>query len=92
MKRIVRQLAFYLWLVAVWQVVSDLHVWPPYLFPSPGSVLEALQAGFADKSLLIGMGISMKRIALGYGLSVVLGIGLGFLIAASEFLEATLGG
>jgi len=92
MKKIIRQLAFYLWLIAVWQVVCDLRIWPPYLFPSPGNVLEALQAGFADRSIVIGIGISMKRIALGYGLSVVLGIGLGFLIAANEFLEATLGG
>jgi NitT/TauT family transport system permease protein len=92
MKRILRQVAFYLCLVAIWQVISDLHIWPPYLFPSPGSVLEALQAGFADRSFLIGIGISMKRIAVGYGLSVLLGIGLGFLLAASEFLEATLGG
>ena len=92
MKKIIRQLAFYLWLIAVWQVVCDLKIWPPYLFPSPGNVFEVLQAGFADRTLVIGIGISMRRIALGYGLSVVLGIGLGFLIAASEFLEATLGG
>ncbi|MFB3922680.1 MAG: ABC transporter permease [Terriglobia bacterium] len=92
MKRIIRQLAFYLWVIAIWQVTCDLKIWPPYLFPSPGSVLEALQTGFDDRSIIIGIGISMKRIALGYGLSVVLGIGLGFLIAANEFLEATLGG
>jgi NitT/TauT family transport system permease protein len=48
--------------------------------------------GFSDRTFLIGMGISLKRIALGYGLSVLLGIVLGFLIATSEFLEATLGG
>lgn len=92
MKRTIRQLAFYLWLVAIWQIISDLHIWPPYLFPSPGSVFEALQTGFNDKTFLIGTWISMKRIAVGYGLSVALGIALGFLIAASEFLEATLGG
>lgn len=92
MKRILRQLAFYLALLALWQVISELHVWPPYLFPSPGSVLESLRTGFADRSFLIGIGISLKRIAMGYSLSVLLGIGLGFLIAASEFLEATLGG
>jgi NitT/TauT family transport system permease protein len=92
MKKIIRQLAFYLWLVALWQIVSDLKVWPPYLFPPPASVLEALQAGFSDRSFVIGIGISLKRIALGYGLSIILGMALGFLIAASEFLEATLGG
>jgi NitT/TauT family transport system permease protein len=92
MKKIVRQLAFYLGLLALWQLIFELKIWPPYLFPSPQSVLESLQMGFSDRTFLIGMGISMRRIALGYGLSVLLGIVIGFLIAASEFLEATLGG
>lgn len=92
MKRIARQFAFYLALLALWQLIFELKIWPPYLFPSPLSVLESLQGGFSDRTFLIGMGISMKRIALGYSLSVALGIALGFLIAASEFLEATLGG
>ena len=92
MKRAVRQLAFYLWLVAVWQIVSDMKIWPPYLFPTPQSVLESLRAGFADHSFWIGLGVSMRRIAIGYGLSVVLGIALGFLISANEFLRDTLGG
>lgn len=92
MKRIVRQLAFYVAVVALWQLICGLRIWPPYLFPSPLSVLASLQMGFSDRTFLIGMGISLKRIALGYGLSVLLGIVLGFLIATSEFLEATLGG
>jgi NitT/TauT family transport system permease protein len=92
MKKITRLLVFYLWLIAIWQVISDLHIWPPYLFPTPAGVLDALQMGFADRSFLIGIGISLRRIAIGYGLSVLLGIGLGFLIAGSKFMEATVGG
>ena len=92
MRRTVRQLAFYLWLVAIWQMVSDLKIWPPYLFPTPAGVLEALRFGFSDGTFLTGVGISMKRIVLGYGLSVLLGTALGFLIATSEFLKDTLGG
>ena len=92
MKRTIRQLAFYLWLVAIWQIVSDLKLWPPYLFPTPLSVWEAIRFGFTDQSFLTGLGVSMKRIAVGYGLSVVLGIALGFLISSSEFLRDTLGG
>jgi NitT/TauT family transport system permease protein len=85
-------LAFYLWLVAVWQILSDLKIWPPYLFPTPQSVLESVRAGFTDRSFLIGLGVSMKRIGIGYGLSVLLGITLGFLISANEFLRDTVGG
>jgi len=92
MKRTIRQLAFYLWLVAVWQILSDLKIWPPYLFPTPQSVLESVRAGFTDRSFLIGLGVSMKRIGIGYGLSVLLGITLGFLISANEFLRDTVGG
>ena len=92
MKRTVRQLVFYLGLLALWQLICELRIWPPYLFPSPLSVLASLEMGFSDRTFLIGMGISLKRIALGYGLSVLLGIALGFLLAANEFLEATLGG
>lgn len=92
MKKTVRQLAFFLWLVAIWQMVFEKGFWPAYLFPSPGSVLEALRTGFTDRTFLIAVAISMKRIAVGYGLSVVLGIVLGFLIASSSFVKDTLGG
>jgi NitT/TauT family transport system permease protein len=92
MKRTVRQLAFYLWLVAIWQTLSDLKLWPPYLFPTPLSVWEALRFGFADQTFWVGLSVSMKRIGIGYSLSVVLGIALGFMISASNFLRDTLGG
>jgi NitT/TauT family transport system permease protein len=92
MKKNFRQLVFYVALVAVWQLISTLKIWPPYLFPSPASVLESLQAGFSDRTFLIGTGISMKRILIGYGLSVVCGAGLGFLLAASTQLKDTVGG
>jgi NitT/TauT family transport system permease protein len=92
MKRTVRQLAFYLWLVAIWQTLSDLKIWPPYLFPTPASVWEALRFGFSDQTFLVGLSVSMKRIGIGYGLSVFFGILLGFLISANAFLRDTVGG
>ncbi len=92
MKKASRQIVFYVSLLALWQLVAELRIWPPYLFPSPWSVGEALRAGFADQSFWVGLGVSTRRIALGYGLSVVLGISLGLLIATSRFLKETLGG
>ena len=91
MRKTAEQVLFYLCLVMVWQVLVSLKIWPQYLLPSPVDVVEALWAGFRDRTFLIGVGISMRRIALGYGLSVLLGVGLGLLIATSEFLESTLG-
>jgi NitT/TauT family transport system permease protein len=92
MKRTIRQLALYLWLIAIWQTLSDLKLWPPYLFPTPVSVWEALRFGFSDQTFLVGLTVSMKRIGIGYGLSVVFGIALGFMISSSAFLRDTVGG
>ena len=92
MKSVIRQITFYAIAIGAWLLVSRLHIWPPYLFPSPLGVLESLWAGFADHSFWIAIGVSMKRIALGYALSVGIGVGLGLLMATNEFLEKTLGG
>ncbi len=92
MKSIARQVIFYAIAIGAWFLVARLRIWPPYLFPTPQGVFEALWAGFADHSFWIAIAISMKRIALGYALSVVIGVGLGLGIASSKFLEQTLGG
>jgi len=91
MRHRAEKIMFYVCVVAVWQIVYSVHVWPPYLFPSPSSVLESLQAGLADGSILTAIGVSMRRIAVGYAVSVLCGILLGLLIATSEFLESTVG-
>jgi NitT/TauT family transport system permease protein len=91
MKRAAEQILFYGCVVLIWQIVAALRVWPPYLLPSPMMVLEALWYGFTDNTFLVGLSISMRRIALGYGASVAIGVALGFLIATSGFLERTLG-
>ena len=92
MKSVGRQITFYAIAIGAWIVVARLRIWPPYLFPSPRGVSEALWAGFADHSFWIAIAVSMKRIAVGYALSVTIGVLLGLLMATSKFLERTLGG
>ena len=92
MKSAARQVVFYALLIGIWFLLARLRIWPPYLFPSPQGVLEALWAGFADHSFWIAIAVSMKRIAIGYALSVAIGVVLGVGMATSEFLEHTLGG
>jgi NitT/TauT family transport system permease protein len=90
--KISRQVVFYALLLGLWQVLFNLKIWPQYLFPSPGQVFETLVNGFRDKSFLIGIAISMKRIFLGYGISVVFGVVLGLLIGKVKALDETVGG
>ncbi len=92
MKKTAKHIAFYAALIAIWVVIARLKIWPPYIFPDPKGVLESLYAGFSDKSFLIAIGVSMRRMLLGYGLSVIFGMVLGLLVASNKFLEETLGG
>jgi NitT/TauT family transport system permease protein len=92
MKRALRNILFYLTLLASWALVAKLKIWPPYLFPTPWGVGEAMWAGFMDHSFWIAIAVSMKRMLLGYGLSVILGMFLGLGVASNKFLEETVGG
>jgi NitT/TauT family transport system permease protein len=92
MKRAAKYILFYSVLIAVWVILAKMKVWPPYIFPTPWGVGEAMWAGFADHSFWIAIGVSMKRMLVGYGLSVILGMILGLGIASSKFLEETVGG
>src|SRR6478736_8013741 len=92
MKRTGRLVLFYAVLLAVWVVLAKLKVWPPYIFPTPWGVGEAMWAGFADHSFWIAIGVSMRRMLIGYGISVLLGLVLGLGLASNKFLEQTLGG
>lgn len=87
-----RQIVFYFVLIGIWALVAKLHTWSPYLLPPPWGVLQALGDGFKDHSFWIGIGVTMKRMLIGYSLSVAFGMILGLGVASSEFLEETLGG
>jgi NitT/TauT family transport system permease protein len=90
-KKSVNQLIFAVGMLVVWEALALAKIWPPYLFPTPQGVAESLYDGFKDHSLWIGIGVSMRRVVIGYAISVVLGILLGMLLAWSKFLEDTVG-
>jgi NitT/TauT family transport system permease protein len=92
MKRAARLIVFYAGLFGLWTLLAQLKIWPPYLFPTPWGVGEALYAGFQDHSFLIAIAVSMRRVLIGYAISVVLGMILGLGVGSSKFLEETLGG
>lgn len=86
-----RKAIFYLILLGIWQAVCSLHIWPPFLFPSPAKVLESLVAGIKDHSILIGAAVSLKRILIGYGISLVAGCAVGVMIGRNKILDDTVG-
>jgi NitT/TauT family transport system permease protein len=91
-KRALRHMLFYSALIGLWALLAKLRVWPPYIFPTPGGVAQTLWSGFADHSFWIAIAVSMRRMLIGYGISVVLGLVLGLGVASNRFLEDTVGG
>jgi NitT/TauT family transport system permease protein len=92
MNKVAKQIVFYGALLALWALLAKLHIWPPYLFPAPWGVAVALRDGFSDHSFWIGIVVTMKRMLIGYSLSVLLGMIIGLGVGSSKFLEETLGG
>ncbi|GCE06871.1 ABC transporter permease [Dictyobacter aurantiacus] len=89
--KLLRQLAFFALLLLLWQGLAVSHIWKDYLFPGPLTVLDSLKGLAQDGSLLTAILVSLRRLALGYGLSLVLGLILGLLISSNRYIEETLG-
>ena len=90
-RKIILLTVFYLLLIAIWQGVAALKIWPPYLFPSPLGVFDSFVAGFQDNSFTVGILASMKRVLIGYFLSVVGGVLIGLAIGRVKVLDETVG-
>jgi len=90
-RRVAVKLAFFLLLVAAWEALFRAGVWPPYLFPSPSGVARTLLRGFENRTFLIGIAISMRRLLVGFLVSAVLGTLLGLALGRVRILDETLG-
>jgi NitT/TauT family transport system permease protein len=78
-------------LLAVWELASRLLHWPRYIFPGPWDVAKALRELFIEGMVGPNVLLSLKRLALGYGLSLLIGIPLGLLLGRSRWAEQLLG-
>ncbi|KIY22277.1 ABC transporter permease [Mesobacillus subterraneus] len=87
----IKRILFFTVLIAFWYTGSKLEWWLPIILPAPEKVLEALLTGFQDKTLVYDLIASFKRLAIGLGLSLVIGTGLGVLLAKSKTADETLG-
>ena len=86
-----RKIIFYLFLLGLWWGLAAANIWPPYLFPSPRGVWQAMASGIADHTILLGTWVSMKRILVGYFISLIAGTFVGVLVGRSRWLDDTVG-
>ena len=86
-----RKSSFYVLVIMIWEVASRVGVWPRFLFPAPSEVLQTLLQGFADRTFIFGILASLRRILLGYSISLIAGVLLGLGISRNKFIAETIG-
>lgn len=83
-------LTFYLALVALWQLVFSLGLVHEYLFPSPAHVARRLWELGVDGMLWPSIRATLLRMALGFSISAVIGLGIGLLMGVSRVINGCL--
>ena len=70
-------------LVLIWAIVAALT--STRSIPSPADAWRALWHGLADGSITTAAAKTLVRLAFGFGVAIVIGTGLGFVLALNEF-------
>ena len=70
--------------IAAWQALSSLNVWPRVLFPSPLEVGQAFVEDISAGVLLVNLGVSLKRLLLGFIVGSAIAIPLGYLMGLNR--------
>ncbi|HAM70060.1 MAG TPA: ABC transporter permease [Verrucomicrobiales bacterium] len=91
MKRAAFSIGFFLLLVLAWECAIRSKVWDSPLIPAPSDVVRYFMASIEDRTLLDASWVTLKRLLLGYLVSVAAGLPLGLLNARFQFLRDTLG-
>ncbi|QBD78209.1 ABC transporter permease [Ktedonosporobacter rubrisoli] len=89
--KVLRKTIFFACLLALWEALARTGIWPDYLFPGPLAVADKLISGFGDSSFFIAILVSLRRLLIGYCISLVVGVIFGLLIGRNKLIEETLG-
>lgn len=91
MRRFISSLLFFVMLLFIWHLMVQSGKWSVVLLPDPLSVAEYLKDSIKDGSLWQASLVTMRRLLVGYGTGIALGLPLGLLTARFKFCEDTLG-
>jgi NitT/TauT family transport system permease protein len=81
-------------ILLVWFVITigeaEMRVISPTLLPSPGEVLDSAASLISERALLQSILATLRRVLLGFGLAVAIGLPLGFAAGSWRTLHAFL--
>lgn len=94
-RKIVEGIIFAIILIVLWQLfyilfVDVLSVWKSYSVPSPAGVVKRFCELTVNGTLVSALGYSLLRGVVGFGIAIVIGVFLGFLIQHFSFLHRNL--
>ena len=87
----IRIAVFYAALFGAWHVFAKMEVWPSYTFPAPLEVLEDIKLAAEDGILWEAMRTTMERMAIGFSLSIVIGLVVGISMGSLKWVDETVG-
>lgn len=91
MRRTITAILVFVALLAIWEALVRAKIWSPVLVPSPLEVGRYLAGAIGDGSLMAASWVTLKRLLLGYVVSIAIGLPLGLLLARFKFFQDTIG-
>jgi len=91
MKRWLVAILFFVVLLGFWEYLVRKEIWSPVLVPAPLDVAKYFVTSIQDRTLLTSSYVTLKRLVLGYLVSLAIGLPLGLLNARFKGCEDTLG-
>ncbi len=77
--------------IGIWQLVYIIGIWPKISLPSPLMVAEAFYDLFQNNTLLTGIGMTMYRLAIGFIISIAIGMAVGLAMVKFAGFGKTMG-
>jgi len=75
----------------LWQAVVWTNWRPEYVLPGPGEVLARLWADLQTATLWQAIAVTLRRGLWGFGLSIIIGVGVGVLVSRFAIMRAAIG-
>ncbi len=91
LRRVITSVLFFALLATIWHVLVRRGVWSPLLLPDPAAVWDYLGGALKDGTLLQAAGVTMRRLLIGYFISILVGIPIGLLTARFTVFSDTIG-
>jgi ABC-type nitrate/sulfonate/bicarbonate transport system permease component len=77
-----------LWWIATTGLGAEDRLISPIILPSPGEVFRSFPVLLNERALLQSIAATLKRVLLGFGLAVVVGVPLGIIAGSWRIVEA----